>query len=164
MAPTPVFLLLLLRAWLLPTAHPFYVSVTEVEYERRTGSLGVSCKFFTDDLEEALKGAGDGKVDLFRGDAAQNRKRVEAYLQAHFQLSTAGQPLKLAFLGMEHGIDATWCYLEASGVQAATELRLRSDCFYEIRKEQVHIFHITVDGNRRSRRIVNPEREFSVRF
>jgi len=165
MAPTPVLLLLLLlRAWLLPPAHPYYVSVTEVEYERRTGELGISCKFFTDDLEEALKGAGDGKADLLGGDADRNRKRVEAYLQAHFQLSNAGQPLKLAFLGMEHGIDATWCYLEGSGLQAATELRLRSDCFYEIRKEQVHIFHITVDGNRKSRRIVNPEREFTIRL
>ena len=156
--------LLILQAWPPPAAHPFYVSVTEVEYDRKAGTMGISCKFFTDDMEEALKGGGTGKVDLSKGDRLQNQKRIEAYLLAHFRISCGNNPVALRFLGTEFGPDATWCYLEATGLPQASSVKIMSDCFYEVRKEQVHIFHITVDGERKSRRMVNPEKEFSLGF
>jgi hypothetical protein len=160
----PSIWLLILHAWLSPAAHPFYVSVTEVEYDRKAGTMGVSCKFFTDDLEEALKGSGTGKVDLSKGDRLQNQKRIEAYLQAHFRISCGNEPVPLRFLGTEFGPDATWCYLEASGLPKTSSVKIMSDCFYEVRKEQVHIFHLTVDGDRKSRRILNPDKEVSLSF
>lgn len=156
--------MLALHAWLSSFAHPYFVSVTEIEYDSKAGSVGVSCKFFTDDLEEALKGGRQTKVDLSKGDRAQNLKKVEAYLQAHFRVSMGASPLSLRFLGMEQEADATWCFLEATGLPAGKSLDLFSDCFYEIRKEQVHIFHVKVDGERRSRRIVNPEKSFRLTF
>jgi hypothetical protein len=156
--------LLILHAWLPPAAHPFYVSVTEVEYDRKTGTMGVSCKFFTDDLEEALKGGGTGKVDLSKGDRAQNQKRIEAYLMAHFRIACGNEPVALRYLGTEFSPDATWCYFEAGGIQNGSSVKIMSDCFYEVRKEQVHIFHVTVDGQRKSRRMVNPEKEFILTF
>ena len=156
--------LLILHTWLSPPVHPYYVSVTEVEFDRKAGTVGVSCKFFTDDLEEALKGGGTGKVDLSKGDRLQNQKRIEAYLQSHFQVSLGTGALALRFLGTEHSPEATWCYLEATGLAKASSVKIMSDCFYEIRKEQVHIFHVTVDGHRKSRRMVNPEKEFSLSF
>lgn len=156
--------LLILHAWLSPDAHPFYVSVTEVEYDRKTGTMGVSCKFFTDDLEEALKGGGTGKVDLSKGDRAQNQKRIEAYLMTHFRIACGNEPVALRYLGTEFSPDATWCYFEAGGIQNGSSVKIMSDCFYEVRKEQVHIFHVTVDGERKSRRMVNPEKEFILTF
>ena len=156
--------LFVLHAWLPPVVHPFYVSVTEVEYDRKAGSMGISCKFFTDDLEEALKGGGTGKVDLSKGDRVQNQKRIEAYLMAHFRISCGNEPVALRFLGTEFGPDATWCYFEATGIPKGPSVKIISDCFYEVRKEQVHIFHVTVDGERKSRRMVNPEKEFILTF
>lgn len=158
------YCLLILHAWLMPATHPYYVSVTEIEYDRKAGSMGVSCKFFTDDLEEALKGAAPGKVDLSKGDRMENQKRIAAYVQAHFQVLCGKNPVTLQFIGTEHGPDATWCYLEAMGLPIESSLKVLSDCFYEIRKEQVHIFHVTVDGERKSRRMVNPEKSFSLSF
>jgi hypothetical protein len=35
---------------------------------------------------------------------------------------------------------------------------------YETKKEQVNLFHITVDGERKSSRLANPENAFSVEF
>lgn len=156
--------ILALHAWLSAFAHPYYVSVTEIEYDTKAKAVGVSCKFFTDDMEEALKAGGQSKVDLSRGDRAQNLKRVEAYLQTHFRLSLGASPLSLRFLGMEQEADATWCFLEATGLPPGRSLELYSDCFYDIRKEQVHLFHVKVDGERRSRRIVNPEKSFRLVF
>ena len=35
--------------------HPFYVTVTEIEYSSKNKELGISLKTFPDDLEEALR-------------------------------------------------------------------------------------------------------------
>ncbi|MBM3443057.1 MAG: hypothetical protein FJX89_10200 [Bacteroidetes bacterium] len=156
--------MLILQMWILSATHPYYVSVTEIEYDQKAGTMGVSCKFFTDDLEEALKGVSHEKVDLSKGDRKAHQKRIEAYLQAHFQVTCGKAAASLRFIGTEHGPDATWCYLEATGLPSASSLQVLSDCFYEIRKEQVHIFHITVGGERKSRKMVNPEKRFSLSF
>ena len=44
--------------------HPFFVSVTEIEYLSKEKVLGVSCKVFNDDLETTLKTATVAQVDI----------------------------------------------------------------------------------------------------
>jgi hypothetical protein len=46
------------------SSHPFFVSITEVEYSSKTKELGIATKFFPDDLEEALR-KFSGKKSVF---------------------------------------------------------------------------------------------------
>ena len=48
--------------------HPFYVSVTEVEYSSKTKEVGISVKVFPDDLEESLRKFNGNKYDVVQGD------------------------------------------------------------------------------------------------
>ena len=160
--PAPLLLKGLL--WLTTLVHPYYVSVTEIEYGSRTGTVGMSCKIFTDDLEEALKNLGVRGVDLVKGDSARNARLIESYLRSHLSLSANGKPLDMRFIGYENDPEATWCHFEQTGVSGLRNIRVVSDLLYETRKEQINIFHVTVDGARRSKRLVNPDKDFEASF
>ncbi len=144
--------------------HPYYVSVTEIEYSSRTGVLGMSCKVFTDDLEEALKSAGLKGVDLVRGDSARNAQWISTYLGRHLAVSVDGKPLELRFIGFENDPEATWCYFEKTGIAGIRTLTVTSDILYETRNEQINIFHVNKDGEKNSKRLVNPDRVFETAF
>lgn len=144
--------------------HPYYVSVSEVEYISKTQEMGISFKFFTDDLEDALKAESTDKVNLLSGDKAINQKLIEAYVTRHFSIYTDKTPVKLRFLGLEHDKEATWCYVEADNIKAFKNVSIRADFLYATKKEQVNIFHITVNGNRKSRRLVHPDQGFDESF
>lgn len=144
--------------------HPYYVSVSEVEYISKTQEMGISFKFFTDDLEDALKAESTDKVNLLSGDKAINQKLIEAYVTRHFSIYTDKTPVKLRFLGLEHDKEATWCYVEADNIKAFKNVSIRADFLYATKKEQVNIFHITVNGNRKSRRLVHPDQGLEESF
>lgn len=150
--------------WLMAVLHPYFVSVTEIEYSSGTKEMGVSCKFFTDDLEEALKGAGGQRTDLLKGDREQNRKLIGSYLLKHLRIRSGNTAADLRIIGFENDHEATWCYLEATGIPPGTKFTVESDLLYETRKEQVNLFHVTVDGQRKSARLANPEKQFSLEF
>lgn len=150
--------------WILTLAHPYYVSVVEVECSTRTGTVGVSCKIFTDDLEEALKKEGVTGLDIVKGDSARNAQWIASYLRRHFALSAGGKPVELRFIGFENDLEATWCFFEQTGIREFRSINVTTDLLYETRREQINILHVTVDGERRSKRLVNPEKVFDASF
>lgn len=150
--------------WIITIAHPYYVSVVEVECSTRTGTVGVSCKIFTDDLEEALKKEGVTGLDIVKGDSARNAQWIASYLRRHFALSAGGKPVELRFIGFENDLEATWCFFEQTGIREFRSINVTTDLLYETRREQINILHVTVDGERRSKRLVNPEKVFDASF
>ncbi|MEY4884723.1 MAG: hypothetical protein RL151_32 [Bacteroidota bacterium] len=161
----------MLLAWILPIAlmfsppvHPYYVSVTEIEYNLPKKELGVACKFFVDDLEEAIKEAGAGKTDLIKGERSRNLKLLEDYLKAHLGLSLDGKKIDLKFIGYELDQEAIWCFMEATSVDTFKRLSIRGDMLFELRKDQINLFHATVNGVRKSQRLALPDRTFTLEF
>lgn len=157
----------LFKWFLLPVmviAHPYYVSVTEIEYRSKEKELGLSCKFYTDDFEEALKNFSKEKTDLHKGDKSHTEKQISTYIGQHLKISIAGKPVQWRFLGFENDQEATWCYFVAEQVAPFHKIDVMAELLYETKKEQVNLFHITVDGNRKSNKLGNPEKSFSVSY
>ena len=150
--------------WFWVAFHPYYLSVTEIEYDSRTGMLGMSCKFFTDDLEEALKAGGNSSLDLVRGDSVRNAKLMSDYVKRHLKVTVDGREVEMRFIGFENGPEATWCYFEQGKMTAPRTLRVEADLLYETKREQINLFHLRFDGSRRSWRLANPERSFEAVF
>ena len=91
----------LLGAAKAPGAHPFHVSVVEVNHNAADKTLEISCKIFTDDFEKVLtqnypQDAGrKAKVDLINPpDKAAMDTLVKKYIASHLSLSADGKPLK----------------------------------------------------------------------
>jgi hypothetical protein len=161
----------MLLAWLLRLSlvlhaalHPYYVSVTEIEYDLPRKELGVACKFFVDDLEEAIKDAGAGKTDLIKGERSRNTKLLEDYIRTHMGMMADGKKIDLKFLGYELDQEAIWCFLEAENISPFRRLYIRGDMLFELRKDQINLFHATVNGIRKSQRLTLPDRSFTLDF
>jgi len=144
--------------------HPFYVSVTELNYRPAEKELQITCKFFTDDFEEALKNYSGEKTDLKKGDQNRIKKLAEAYLRQHFRIRANQVEAKFELLGYENDQEATWFYLVSKDMPAITTIDLYNDLLYETRTEQINLMHVVVDGKRKSYRLTAPDTKASFEF
>ncbi len=142
--------------------HPFYVSVTEVEYTTNTKELGITCKIYQDNLQEALRPSTSTKIDLEQGNKGENNKLIEAYIRKHLSIIINGQKKGIQYLGYENDNEATWIFFTISSLKNVKSIGVSTDLLYEYKKEFTNIIHITIDGKRKSFKLNSPETEVSA--
>ena len=92
-----------------PGAHPFHVSVVEVNHNAVDKTLEIICKIFTDDFEKVLTQNYETKVDLINPpDKAAMDTLVKKYIASHLFLSADGKPVKLSYIGFEKESEAVY--------------------------------------------------------
>jgi hypothetical protein len=147
------------------SAHPFYVSVTEINHNDADKNLEISCKIFTDDFETALYKSSGVKVDLFNPkDKQATDKIIAAYFKKHLLLKLDNKPVVLEFLGFERESEAVWSYLQVSNTLAPKKIDINNDLLYESFVEQIHLMHVSVRGNRKSNKLNYPDATSSFQF
>jgi len=156
------FLTLLPHPKMLP--HPFFVSVTEIEYLSKEKVLGVSCKVFNDDLETTLKNASGTPIDIFKGDKAKNTTYLQQYFTKHFTILTDGSPAALRVIGYEIDGEACFVYLEAPLATRPRQVKVTTDLMYDFNKGQINMIHCVDQGNRQSHKLIYPNREVLFTF
>ena len=139
--------------------HPFFVSVTEIEYVQKDKLLGISCKLFSDDLESTLEKFSGKNVDILKGDKATNQKLISAYFDKHFRLSADGKNLTARVIGFENEAEATFIYLEAPVANLPGKLIVNTDLLYEMNPGQINMLHYIVNGHRQSHKMSPPQKE-----
>lgn len=138
--------------------HPFYVSVTTIEQSRSKTSLEISSRIFFDDLEVALKDEFGGKTDLVKTeDTGKNSRLIGQYFSRHFRVKVDGKTVPVEFLGFNIEGEAAWCFLEAKGVTSVQKVEIYNSLLYPSFKEQIHIFHLNINGNKKSTKLNNPD-------
>ncbi|MGV3586291.1 MAG: DUF6702 family protein [Adhaeribacter sp.] len=151
--------------YLLTFLHPFYVSVTEVNHNQKTKSLEISTKIFFNDLEVALEKQSKTQLDILK---PTDKNRVDQvlnqYLTKHLQLQVNGKPVNLKYLGFEIEQDAAWCYLEVPQVSRIKQIQIENSVLFAEHDSQTNMVHITVNGNRKSTKLDNPESKFTATF
>jgi hypothetical protein len=137
--------------------HPIYVSVTEMELNRKEKTLEISCKLFTDDFEKALRSSYKTPVDLINpASRAAMDKLVNAYVQAHLKITADGKLLNLKYLGYEVIEEGVFSYYESAGIDNIKNVSLFNNLLYEYNSQQMGLVHITVNGSRKSTKLNNP--------
>ena len=151
-----VLFLLLFLGSSSKTVHPYYVSVTEIRSDSRQQSLNISCRMFTDDLQDALY-----KKYRYRAELSKQDGQAEAYLQRYIaerlQNTVAGKPVTFQLIGYEIEEEATWCYLEAASFPGTGPVQVHNTLLYDFLPEQTNLVHFYRDGERSSYKLVNPE-------
>ena len=146
-------------------AHPFFVGVTEIRMDTQKSTLSVSCRMFTDDLENALTRLYARPFDLLNAD---NDKTVHTllneYVQARLSIGIGGSLQKLGFVGMEREDDATWCYWESTNFTGLGSITVTDALLYDFLPDQVNVIHVYANDARQSTRLVNPEKTAAFRF
>lgn len=150
--------MLLLLPLLLAFNHPFFISVTEVEYSSKTKELGIACKVFPDDMEEALRLLTGKPTDLYKGDKTQNAAILNTYFQQHVQVRINGKAKAINFLGYEIDKEVAWVYFNIPKLTGVKSIEVISDLLYSSKPEQTNIIHINMDGKRESFKLMAPQR------
>lgn len=145
--------------------HPFYVSVTEISQNKQEKILEISCKMFTDDVENALNRRYRTSIDILNpADTALARKLLGDYINSHLRLTVNGQVMPAEFIGYEKEGGALWSFLQVNNAAPVSRLAVKNDLLYEMFSTQIGIIHVTVDGKRKSTRLNAPDKEAVFNF
>ncbi|MEM8899227.1 MAG: DUF6702 family protein [Bacteroidota bacterium] len=132
-------------------AHPFYVSICQIDYNGDNQSLEISLKIFIDDIEEIMEKEGVGR--LYLGEKRENKesdKYISRYLAQQFKIKVDGQEKALEYLGKETEVDAIWCYLEGLSVSPFSSVEIRNSILMDHIESQVNIVHVKQAGIEKS--------------
>ena len=146
-------------------AHPYFVSVTEINHNAEEQLFEVSCKLFTDDFETALKRATGKKIDLLSPSRMEEMNPlVHQYISNHLKLTADGRELQMRFLGYERDEEGIRAFFEAGSVAKVKSLEIKNNLLYEYHPNQISIIHVTVNGKRKSTKLDNPEEKAEFSF
>jgi hypothetical protein len=152
-----ITLLILLNVLMLSSfVHPFYISVSEVEYSSKTKELGISFKTFPDDLEETLRIHTGKKYDLYKADKQTLNPILESYFKKHLSILINDKAKTYSFLGYEIDKEAIWLYFNMTKLTGVKTIEVQSNIMYEYRPEQTNIIHINLDGKKESFKLMSP--------
>ncbi|MBL7934115.1 MAG: hypothetical protein JNL60_19580 [Bacteroidia bacterium] len=159
--------LLLVSVFIFCTAskHPFYLSVTDLKYSEKEKAIQGSVKIFTNDFEGALKKKHGKTIDLINiKDTAFTKKTIADYLKEHLKISPDGKQKEYDLLGFEREEEATWVYIEIKNCPQPKLLQIENTILYDHIKEQTNIVHLEVGGEKKSYKVVYPEKEIRFEF
>lgn len=138
--------------------HPYYVSVTEIEYKPAEKEVQIAGKLFIDDLEYALAQEFKTKVAILNpADKKKNEELLTTFFQKHLKISIDGKPASFQLLGFDREEEAIWTYLEIKQVNQLKTVTVFNDLLYSFRQDQVNIIHFINRGNRKSQRLTYPD-------
>ncbi len=138
--------------------HPIYVSVTELEYNGQEQQLEVSCRIFTNDLEATLKNNFGGQPDLLHpSDKEKMGQLMVRYLSNRFKIEVNNDSVKLKYLGYEPEEEAVRIYFVAEKMANPKKIKVYQTILYDFNPQQMGIVHVTVKGERKTKRIAPPE-------
>jgi hypothetical protein len=145
--------------------HPIYVSVTEIEHNAKDKTLEISCKIFTDDFEKTLRQLHNTSIDLLNPkDKPAMEKLVSGYVVKHLLIKADGKPLALQYLGYEQQEEGIVSFYQANNIPSVKKLEITDNILFEYKKEQISLLHVTVNGNRKSTKLVNPDDKAGFEF
>lgn len=135
----------------LKAAHPFYVSVCRIDHNPETRALEMSFRIFTDDLEQTLEALGTGSLRLGTGREAEKADLyIGRYLVRHVVFEINGKRMDADFLGKEVEEEATWCYVEITGVPELKSIAVTNTLLLETFEDQVNLVHVNAHGQKKS--------------
>jgi hypothetical protein len=133
------------------TSHKFYVSLVQIDHKQESGSLQVTMRIFTDDLERALDGYENRETNLgTQKELPGTNEILFNYISDNFRVTVNGRPATLSFVGKEVEVDVTWCYVEATGIPSLQSISVTNRMLTEVYEEQVNIIQIESGGINRS--------------
>ena len=144
--------------------HPYHVGSVELNYTTKSSTVQVVGKFFTDDLEAALKKHHQRSFDLSKENNADNQAAVASYAKAAIRVKINGKQVALNALGYEVDRESTLIYLESPKTATPSKLECSIGMLYNVYEDQIHIIHYIVNGQRQSRKVSFPDMYSYAKF
>lgn len=137
-----IFFLLFISS-LTASAHPFFVSICEINYNAENQSLEISLRTFTDDLEKGLQDWGAGK--LYLGESNESMKAdsvLKDYIFKILSIEVDQKNTNLEYLGKEVERELTWVYLEVKHIPDFDEISVSDRLLFQTYSGQTNLIHV----------------------
>ena len=145
--------------------HPFFISMTEINYNAGSKSLEVSVRIFTDDFEKAIESKCKCTIDLVKPkDRRQNDALISNYITSHLQVFVDGKPVALTWAGYQLEEGSTWSYFEVKDVSAVKNMVINNSLLHDYKTEQINMVHVKANGKDMTDKLDYPDRVFSWGF
>ncbi|NCD71447.1 hypothetical protein GSY63_18920 [Mucilaginibacter sp. R11] len=120
---------------------------------------------FYDDLERELNKTNHTEIDIVKPkDKTEVNRMITEYVKKHLIVKVDGKPLNLSFVGYEIQEDGAWSYFEVKGVSKPKQVTVHDDLLYTAHPEQINMIHTTVNGQRKSTKLDNPDADATFSF
>lgn len=136
--------------------HPYYVGITEIDIHSKTKVVSLSCKLFTDDVQEAIFRQTGTKINLST-QRAQDKQALNNYILSKLKIHQGATPLTLKFVGYELEEEGVWCFYESQLKGKLKQLEVCNTALYESLGTQTHFLHVSLDGQTQHWKLSNPE-------
>ena len=123
-------------------AHPFHVSVCELEFNSTSQRYEMAMKIFTDDFTQALKSYQKGlkEYELLGDDKTLQSVALE-YINTYFVVLEGEENLQLEFVGKEGDEDAVWFYFELETMHPNEALHIKNMILFDQFDDQSNLLH-----------------------
>ena len=91
-------------------------------------------------------------------------KLVSDYVKQHLSLIVDGKPVVMEFIGYEQQEEGIESYYQVNNIGAVKKIDVTDNILYEYKKEQISLLHVTINGNRKSYKLNNPDEKVSFQF
>ncbi|MBL4605816.1 MAG: hypothetical protein JKY02_09220 [Flavobacteriaceae bacterium] len=134
------------------TAHKYYLSLTQIEYNKENESLQIIINVFMDDIETALN--KEYAIDL-KLTTKEELKDADAYFEKYLQdklnFSVNKNNVVFTYLGKEYEGDLVYFYLEITNIKKPTSLSLSNKILLKHFDKQQNVVKMKVGKKRRSK-------------
>lgn len=144
--------------------HPFYMAVTEINYNKNDKVFEVTAKLFTDDFEKVLGDAYKTKVDLVNPNRPEMDKLIKDYFKKHLMMIVDDKSIELKYLGFEQDSEAVYCFLEVERIEEIKKISIKNSLLHDLNEHQINIMHVIVDGKRKSVKLDFPNKVANFKF
>lgn len=123
-------------------AHPFHLSICEIEYQPQSQSLQISCRIFLDDLEIALKKKNNVENYFESRSQPQVNKDLSVFIKDFFTIAVNGNERSAQYLGYEIEDNVVWCYLEINKVTSLQNIDIGYTILLDTFDDQINLAHV----------------------
>lgn len=145
--------------------HPIYIAVAEIDYNNSDQFATVICKTFSDDLYLALQKkyrtiSKTGEPE----DVKESSSQIEDYVKSHLRLKINGKMVNFVLTNFKKEDNTVLAYFRINNISGIQTFEITDTIFYELYDKQIQLVYITVNGNRKSNRLVNPDSKVAFNF
>lgn len=150
---------------MLSMAHPFFMSVIDINHNQKEATLEISVRVFSDDLEKTLQQYSKQKINILsKNDKSLIEKQLLAYMTEHLKLTVNSKPVRFSLLGYEQQMESTWCYFEVEQQAVVNQVAVDCSLLYDYETNQVNIVHVKSKGVQKTYKLDYPKRDVSFSF
>lgn len=142
-----LILFLVLPLMASTTAHKYYVSLTQIDYNEKSKSLQITMNVFIDDMEATLNNTFNKQFNLYtEKEPKDSDKYFEDYVKKHFKVSLEDKEMNYNYIGKKYEGDVVFIYLEIEHVDDVKTIQIVNNMLMEFFELQKNLIKLKVKG------------------